>query len=107
MAVNVGRTSRLVLGELKSIDGIEFWDMLDLPVFVPRVTDLEHIVADVETIDSLAQQYYQDPILWWVIAWANGLEIIPLDMKVGMTLIIPDPSFVKNTLLRGKFRQGS
>ena len=41
---------------------------------------LEHELKVGERLDSLAEDYYGDPRLWWVIAQANGVLLSPEDL---------------------------
>jgi len=99
MAVNVAPSSRLLFNQFLSLDGYSFWDTLDLPDFVARPGDLKHTVALGDRLDILAFNFYKDAGFWWVIAWANGMEILPTDLKKDSSIIIPDPQFVVNSLL--------
>lgn len=89
-----------MFGDLVVVDGYEFWDTLVLPPTRPRPDDLIYTVQSNDRIDLLAHRFYQDPILWWVIAWANDMEILPTDLKVGADIRIPALAFVENQLLR-------
>lgn len=102
MSVNIKNSSRLIYGELKLIDGIEFWDMLDLPVFVPQPNDIQYTTQHNDRLDLIAQQYYQDPLLVWVIAWANDIDFFVANLDPNILLVIPDPVYVKTRLLKGK-----
>jgi hypothetical protein len=105
MSVNITtNSSRLLLGNLLSIDNIEFLDILYLPDYTSQTGDQQYIVQDIDTIDSIAYAFYGDPILWWVIAWANDFELLPTDLIVNDSIIIPDQNFVKSQLLTGKYR---
>lgn len=100
MTVNVANRSRLLFSDLLIVDGVEFWDLLVLPDAKPRQDDIQHIVSSHDRIDLIAQRYYQDPGLWWVIAWANNLDVLPTDLKENAQLRIPSPSFISTELLR-------
>ena len=102
MSVDVTRSSRLSIGELKSIDGIEFWDVLDLPVYRSNPNDFQHLLVEGDRLDLLADLYYQDPFLDWVIKWANNIDISPMDLTVGGFIVIPDPIYVKTNILNGQ-----
>lgn len=102
MSVNIRQGSRLFFSELKLIDGFEFWDTVDLPVYRKRRGDISHVVMSNDRIDRLAQRYYQDCVLWWVIAWANDMEILPTDLREGETIVIPDINYVKTRLFSRK-----
>lgn len=100
MAVPVRRFSRLRFGELITVDGVEFWDVLDLPSIPEQPDDLQYQVMKSDRIDLLANRFYQDSRLWWVIAVANGMEILPSDMNEGDQIRIPSPRYVKQELYK-------
>lgn len=95
MSVSIGTASRLQFAELRIIDGVTFWDIVELPEFTTRPTDMFHQVTSTDRIDTLGKLFYGDEAFWWVIAWANDFEILPTDMKVGSVITIPDPAFVR------------
>jgi hypothetical protein len=98
MAVDVRTRSRLRFGELVVSDGVEFWDLLDLPTLAARNDDLSYQVQSHDRIDSIANKFYGDPVLWWVIAVANDMEILPTELNTGDILRIPEPNFVLESL---------
>ncbi len=98
MSVDIGQTSRLHFSDYKLIDGVEFWDVVDLVDYIPQTNDIEHTFIDGDRLDLIAQQYYQDPVLAWVIAWANNIELNPTDIIVGQQLLIPSIAYVRNLL---------
>jgi hypothetical protein len=99
MTISVSSSSRLQFAELLLSEGVEFWDTLVLPNTTVRVDDIVHKVESGDRIDIIAQRYYQDPVLWWVIAWANDLEILPTDLKEGEDILIPSKNFVQTQLI--------
>jgi len=59
-------------------------------IYTPSENDVYHTVKDDETIQNIADQYYQDSGLWGVIADAN-LIYNPIDEIVpGLQLVIPN-----------------
>jgi len=50
----------------------------------------DHIWKSGDRFYKLAHQYYEDPELWWVIAWFNRT---PTDshVKIGTVITIPTP----------------
>lgn len=100
MGVELENNSRLLFADLLLLDGVEFWDTLVLPDASPRDDDIEHVVSSTDRIDLLASRYYQEPRLWWVIAWANNLEILPTDLKENAKIRIPAKNFIENEFLR-------
>src|SRR5258708_7167790 len=101
MSVDIRNSPILRYAELKLIDDVEFWDMIDLPVYIAHPNDVKYVTKGGDRLDLLAQQFYQDPLLLWVIAWANDIELIPPVMDSGVILTIPDIVFVKSKLARG------
>lgn len=104
MAVTIKKRSRLNFGNLLSIDGYEFWDLLELPTIVPQVDDFFYQVKGSDRIDRLAFDTYGDPVLWWVIAAANDLEFLPTQLNEGMKLRIPSPRYVQQVLFQQSTR---
>lgn len=94
MSVDVATRSRLQFKDLINIAGVEFWELDVLPV-VPLQPDDQYIrVTDKDRIDQLAVRFYNDPVLWWVIATANGMELLPSDLIPDTVIRIPAPSYV-------------
>jgi len=100
MAVRVQKGSRLRFGELVTLDGVEFWDILDIPEIPAQRDDLVHRVEGPDRIDLISDWYYQDARLWWVIAVANGMEELPTELNVGDEIRIPSPRYVSQVLFK-------
>lgn len=105
MTVSVRDRSRLRFARLLEIDSFVFWDTLELPAFPEQFDDVSYEVKQTDRIDLLAFRFYGDATLWWVIAGANDMEILPTDMDTGDILRIPSARFVlqelfKNIVLR-------
>jgi len=92
MGVRIGTSSRLQLGNLIDYAGVEFWDLLVLPPIPEREDDIEYTVKGGDRIDLIAYRQYGDPSLWFVIAVANDLELLPVHLNVGDTIRIPAKS---------------
>jgi len=58
------------------------------------------VVQTNDRIDTIANTYYGDPVLWWVIAVANDMEIVPTQLQVGATIRIPSPVYVSQLLFQ-------
>jgi len=100
MAVSVQSGSRLRFGELTEVDGVEFWEVLDLPAIPTQKDDLVHRVIGADRLDLLAHRYYQDSRLWWAIAVANDMEEVPTELNVGDEIRIPSPRYVTQVLFK-------
>lgn len=101
MAVKIRKNSYLRYSDLVEIDGFEFWDTVILPddkILTPRDNDVDYLVKQTDRLDLLANTFYGDPVLWWVIAAANQIEDIPTGLVEGSTIRIPDPVYVKTQL---------
>lgn len=98
MSISIHTASRLQFAEIRIIDDVTFWDIVELPAFTSRPTDMFHRVESTDRIDSIAKKFYDEERFWWVIAWANDLEILPTDLNENDLLVIPDPEFVRSGL---------
>jgi nucleoid-associated protein YgaU len=90
----------LAFATLLSVDNVEFWDVLDLPTIPVNADDLFYTVITGDRIDTIAAKFYGDPVLWWVIAAANDMEIIPTDLNEGTQIRIPSPTYVNQVLFK-------
>lgn len=96
MSVKIRKNeSRLGLAEYAIVDEQEFWSRPEIPELPPDTNDIYHTVTSVERIDTIAKKYFKNEALWWVIAHANNLRLLPMDLKVGQRLRIPDPRRVR------------
>lgn len=94
----MGKRSRLRFAEVAYVDGYEFFDLLDLPEIPQQPDDEFYIVRGTDRIDLLANSRYGDPVLWWVIARANNLELLPVQLTVGSQIRIPSARYVQQVL---------
>jgi len=51
-----------------------------------------------ERPDRLAFDLYGDTDLWWVFGVRNGWEDPVYDMKVGVEMYIPNPTYIRSIL---------
>ena len=98
MAITISKQSRLRFKELISINGVEFWELDNLPTVPVSTEDIYYRVKQDDRIDSIAYEFYSDPNLWWVIALANDMDLLPTDLNPNDVIRIPSPSYVANTL---------
>jgi nucleoid-associated protein YgaU len=89
VSVRIRNNSRLQMTDLLTVDGVEFWDTVVFPSIPTSDADVYHEVRAGDRIDNLANHYYSDPVLWWVIAVANDLELLPTELMEGKVLRIP------------------
>lgn len=100
MTVNIRNTSRLRFAKLAIIDGIETWNLPEYPEIGPANDDLRFIVDRNDRIDRMANSFYGNTDLWWIIALRNDLFLLPNDMFQGQLLQIPSARRVFSTILR-------
>ncbi len=98
MSVSLKKFSRLRFSDLLTVDGVEFWDMFVPPEIPVQADDIPYTVTQTDRIDLLADTYYGDPILWFVIALANNMELVPTALVSGVQIRIPSPRFVTREL---------
>jgi nucleoid-associated protein YgaU len=100
MTVQIQNNSRLRFGAAIEVDGVGFWDVLDLPEIVAQVDDQQYTVVSTDRIDTLAARFYGDPVLWWVIAAANDMELSTVALSSGQVLRIPASRYVLQDLFK-------
>lgn len=59
------------------------------PKVIPTDNDIYIISEQGDRLDVLANKYYKDPSMWWVIATANNLNAATIGLEPGMQLRIP------------------
>ncbi len=76
--------------KIKSTSGITYYRDNKYPIIPLSVDDIWVITTDGDRYDRLAQQYYKDYSLWWVISVANdNLPQNSLYPPVGEQIRIP------------------
>ena len=58
---------------------------------------IEYVVQGDEELDSIADKFYGDDTLWWLIADVNDIEFI-FDVAAGDIILIPTPFIVTELL---------
>jgi hypothetical protein len=72
-------------------DPKRYYDTTAYPKFEARETDIYLISRTGDRLDNLAQQYYQDVTLWWVIARVNNVGKGTFQLEPGKQIRIPYP----------------
>ena len=70
-------------------DGSRVYRIPKYPIIVEKDTDIIIISQETDYLDTLANTYYKDPTLWWVIALANNLGKGKMSVPAGLQLRIP------------------
>jgi hypothetical protein len=71
----------------KRFDGISKRDTTLYNKIAETELDVYVLTQDGDRFDTLASQYYDDPLLWWYIARANNLKFN--NIKSGTIIRIP------------------
>lgn len=101
--VNIRRNSWLNFAELLEFNSNVFWDHADFPEIEPQENDVFVTIDDnyVGRLDLIAFDFYGDPDLWWAIALANKIELIPTDVYMNRRLRVPAKAFVDSLIGKG------
>lgn len=100
MSVKLRSTSRLRFAQLLELDGVEHWELPEYPAIESAKDDQRYKVDVNDRIDRLAMRFYGAPDLWWIIALANGMELLPVDLKHYSEIVVPSQRRVFTQILR-------
>lgn len=87
-----------VKGSINNKRRSDFWDLFVPPTIASTDSDTIHIVAARERIENIAYRYYGSPLLWWVIAERNNIDLPLAELRQGMRLVIPSKSVIDTIL---------
>jgi nucleoid-associated protein YgaU len=57
---------------LSTTQGVKYYKAKKYPPVPPQESDVYVVTVQGDRLDLLANQYYKDPTLWWVISIANS-----------------------------------
>lgn len=77
------------IGILKTENGRRYKKTIKYPLMERNINDTYLIGARHDRLDNLANTYYDDSNLWWIIARANNIGKGNLNVPVGIQLRIP------------------
>ena len=77
------------IARLRTTDGVEYVANTIYPEIPLSDQDYYVISTGGDRYDTLAQQFYSDHTLWWIIAAANNSERASLVVQPGVQLRIP------------------
>mgnify|MGYP003145331136 FL=1 len=77
--------------EFSNVDKDQKYETFRGPVIPNSRNDLYTFSREGDRLDLLAQQFYNDPRQWWVIAEANNLGKGSFAIPPGLQLRIPRP----------------
>ena len=94
--VEVDQHSRLNFASFVKSDGnILFFLNQQFPEIPESPQDLFITITPQTRIDMIAFQFYGDANLWWVIAVANNMKVLPFDLLIPNKIIrIPPQDIV-------------
>lgn len=80
----------LNIPKTRTTEGTRLYKSVKYPIIPRSINDIYVITTDGDRYDRLAQQYYSDSSLWWVISAGNAeYEQGSLFPPVGVQLRIP------------------
>ena len=100
MTVRIRTTSRLRFARLRTILDVEHWELPEYPEIPVRGDDLRYTVDRNDRIDRLADRFYGTADLWWIIALANEMRLLPNELNEGDTIRVPSARRVFTEILR-------
>lgn len=89
--------SRYTKTSLYNRDGVNIFERREMLQFNTDEA-VKHTVVQSDTLSTIANQYYEDAQLWWVILEANPSYSNAFDIKVGDILVIPSKDEVINNV---------
>ena len=57
---------------LSTSQGVKYYKAKKYPPIPPQESDIYVVTVQGDRLDLLANQYYKDPTLWWIISIANS-----------------------------------
>lgn len=76
---------------IKDSDGSNRYESIRYPSFPARETDQYIVTKELDRLDILAYEFYNDTEKWWIIARANNLPPGTFRIPAGSRLRIPFP----------------
>lgn len=70
-------------------DGKQVYKSTIYPIVKPSTSDVLITASETDYLDILAQRYYNDPTLWWIIASVNNLGKGRMSIEPGTQVRIP------------------
>ena len=89
--------SRYTKTSLYNRDGVNIFERREMLQFNTDEA-VKHTVVQSDTLSTIANQYYEDAQLWWVILEANPSYSNAFDIKVGDILVITSKDEVINNV---------
>jgi len=86
-------------GRLTNSYAFTTWNRIDVR---PSYGDVIHRISEHEIgrLDTIAYNYYGDPMLWWVIADRNNMMFPVDEMVIGKELIIPSIQAIRSAMAK-------
>jgi len=102
--VEIRKNSWLNFADLLEFEGCTFWDTPSFPKIPPQSADTFIDIDDQNAgnLDLIAHDEYGDPDLWWIIALANDMDLIPTDVIIGTKIRIPNKALVDTIISKGQ-----
>lgn len=100
MTVAIYPRSRLQFSNLSLVNGEEFWDIPKIPKMSAQTDDTVYQWDQLDRIENVAETFYGDERLWWIIARRNNIFDMPTAIATGERIIIPSRRYVFDVLFK-------
>jgi len=74
---------------LKTEKGKRYKKTIEYPIIEKNENDIYIVGMQGDRLDNLANKYYKDSRLWWIIARANNLGKGDISVPIGIQIRIP------------------
>lgn len=85
---------RYDIKNIKKLDNGKRVLKTSIPKPIPKKDDDIYVITqETDRLDLLANEYYGDSRLWWIIAQANNINGVNIGLDAGIQLRIPKNKF--------------
>jgi hypothetical protein len=85
---------RYDIKNIKKLDNGKRVLKTSIPKTIPKKDDDIYVITqETDRLDLLANEYYGDSRLWWIIAQANNINGVNIGLDAGIQLRIPKNKF--------------
>ena len=77
------------VAKIKKVDGKQIYETIKYPIINKQEKDIYIVSKEGDRFDLLANKYYNDTTLWWIISKANNIHNGSMSVVAGLQLRIP------------------
>ena len=91
-------------GNLLEKTKVSYYGVFEEFKIEPQSDDIDYIIRRSDRVDLLADRFYGDHLLWWVIALKNQIDLPVVELIAGMKIVIPSPRYVREFIVGQRVR---